>query len=145
MIVFSNTITPRLSYIVDFIGKEIGTTEYRLTDNEDDYKNSGNPKINYSPKRISPDELWLLPHTLLFEKNISQQNVECFEINNYKTFFKSEGDFPFDIFAASFYLLSRYEEYLPHTKDMYGRYAHENSFLLAGNVGSVVLHVGIGG
>ena len=26
-----------------------------------------------------------------------------------------------------FYLLSRYEEYLPHQKDMYGRYAHENS------------------
>ena len=34
---------------------------------------------------------------------------------------------PFDIFAASFYLISRYEEYLPHQKDMYGRYAHENS------------------
>ena len=30
-------------------------------------------------------------------------------------------------FAASFYLISRYEEYLPHEKDMYGRYAHENS------------------
>src|SRR4030095_3449158 len=40
---------------------------------------------------------------------------------------KTDGDYPFDIFAATFYLLSRYEEYLPHQKDMYGRYAHENS------------------
>ncbi|MEI2740554.1 MAG: polysaccharide deacetylase family protein [Chitinophagaceae bacterium] len=47
--------------------------------------------------------------------------------NDQKAFFKTGGDFPFDIFAASFYLLSRYEEYLPHQKDMYGRYAHENS------------------
>ncbi|MFN2440060.1 MAG: polysaccharide deacetylase family protein [Chitinophagaceae bacterium] len=29
--------------------------------------------------------------------------------------------------AAIFYLLSRYEEYLPHQKDMYGRYAHKNA------------------
>lgn len=29
---------------------------------------------------------------------------------------------PFDIFAATFYLLSRYEEYLPHVKDEYGRF-----------------------
>ena len=27
----------------------------------------------------------------------------------------------------SFFLLSRYEEYLPHSKDQYGLYAHENS------------------
>ena len=42
---------------------------------------------------------------------------------------------PFDIFAASFYLLSRYEEYLPHVKDDYGRFtasesiAYKNKFL----------------
>ena len=43
-------------------------------------------------------------------------------------FFRSQdSDFPFDIFAASFYLITRYEEYLPHRKDAYGRYAHENS------------------
>ena len=73
------------------------------------------------------DEIWIKPHTLLFEKNIAEQKIDCFEINSNKSFFKTEGDFPFDIFAASFYLLSRYEEYLPHQKDIYGRYAYENS------------------
>ena len=34
---------------------------------------------------------------------------------------------PFDIFAASFYLLSRYEEYLPHVKDEHGRFPVEES------------------
>ena len=29
--------------------------------------------------------------------------------------------------AATFYLISRYEEYLPHEKDNYGRYSHTNS------------------
>ncbi|MBS1654670.1 MAG: polysaccharide deacetylase family protein, partial [Bacteroidetes bacterium] len=51
----------------------------------------------------------------------------CFTIDNYRTFFKTDGDLGFDIFAATFYLLSRYEEYLPHQKDEYDRYAHKNS------------------
>ncbi len=127
MIIFSITITPRLQYIADFIRREIGVTELRLAANIDEYKNSGSQKINYSNEKIISDEFWICPHTLLFEKEIRQQNTECFEINNNKAFFKTEGDFPFDIFAASFYLLSRYEEYLLHQKDMYGRYAHENS------------------
>jgi hypothetical protein len=59
--------------------------------------------------------------------SIKEQNISCFGVNGHKAFFKVEGDFPFDIFAASFYLLSRYEEYLPYQKDEYGRYAHENS------------------
>ena len=35
--------------------------------------------------------------------------------------------FPFDIFAASFYLASRYEEYLPHKKDHYNRFDADQS------------------
>jgi hypothetical protein len=64
---------------------------------------------------------------LHFEDSIKEQNISCFEHNGFKEFFKTTGDYPFDIFAASFYLLVRYEEYLSHKKDMYGRYAHENS------------------
>lgn len=34
---------------------------------------------------------------------------------------------PFDIFAATFFLISRYEEYLPHREDIHGRFlAHES-------------------
>jgi len=33
----------------------------------------------------------------------------------------------FDLFSGIFHLLSRYEEYGPHIRDAYGRYAHTNS------------------
>jgi hypothetical protein len=36
---------------------------------------------------------------------------------------------PFDIFSAIFYIISRYEEYLPHSKDKHGRYPHSESIL----------------
>jgi len=128
VIIYAHTITPRLHYIVDFIGKETGGTDFfQLTDDAGIYKASGDFKINYSDVHICEDEFFLHPHLLLSETDIKPQQINCFGMNDYKAFFKTAGDFPFDIFAASFYLLSRYEEYLPHEKDMYGRYAHENS------------------
>ena len=127
MIVFSHTITPRLQYILDFIGKEtIGRPFQGINDIETFRQHTG-PKINYSKERIAESEFRIQNTELLFEKGCNEQTIECFEINGYKAFFKTEGDFPFDIFAASFYLMSRYEEYLPHKKDIYGRYAYENS------------------
>jgi hypothetical protein len=133
VIIFSKSITPRLNYIIDFISKEITTTEFSLTSDIDYYKNSQDQKLNYSSERISPDEFWLSPHTLLFEKEIKQQKIECFQLISTKAFFQTSGDYSFDIFASSFYLLSRYEEYLPHKKDEYGRYAHENSLAFKEN------------
>ena len=47
----------------------------------------------------------------------------------------SDSDLPFDIFAASFFLVSRYEEYLEFQPDEYGRFpassslAFKNGFL----------------
>jgi hypothetical protein len=127
LIIYANTITHRLTYIISFINSQLSEEEWSFTDNITEFADIKGPKINYSPQKISNQEFWLSPHSLLFEKNISIQDVDCFEVSGNNAFFKTSGDFPFDIFAASFYLLSRYEEYLPHKKDMYGRYAHENS------------------
>lgn len=131
--IFSQIITPRLQYITDFIGIEILGEKIILTTDKELFAKKANLKINYSNQRVSENEFWIKPHPLLFEKAILPQNIQCFEVNEHKAFFKIEGDFPFDIFAACFYLLSRYEEYLPHKKDMYDRYAHENSLAFKEN------------
>ena len=77
------------------------------------------------------DELHIPNIGLLFETGIKQHPIEINQIENFKIFFQSpskeNNEFPFDIFSATFYLLSRYEEYLPHEKDEYGRYSHLNS------------------
>ncbi len=127
MILFSNTVTHRLRYIADFIGNQIIGESISVTDNLADFVAYPGLKINYSNEQIAASDFTIQPHSLLFEKTIQPQTIACFETNGYKAFFKTSGDFPFDIFAASFYLLSRYEEYQPHQKDIYGRYAHENS------------------
>ena len=133
MLIYTKSDNTRFQYIADFSGKEIIGKPFELTTDRDYYLKYKNTKINYSAERIDANEFWIRPHSLLFENKISEQSIQCFEVNGQKAFFKTEGDFPFDIFAASFYLLTRYEEYIPHQKDIYGRYAHENSLAFREN------------
>jgi len=128
LIIYSPLITARLQYTFSFIFKELMGCVYELTTDEERFTRAEGVKINYSHLTHFAHAISIQPQGLLEQTGISIQPVECFEYNENKAFFKTaSGDFPFDIFAATFYLLSRYEEYLPHTKDSYGRYAHENS------------------
>jgi hypothetical protein len=127
MWLFSTHITPRLQYIVDFISKELFDEPIRITSDKEEFIRAGGPRINYSDKVIAETDLFLQPHPLLFQSGIAVQEIECFELNFHPAFFMTGGDFSFDVLAASFYLISRYEEYLPHATDEYGRYAHGGS------------------
>jgi hypothetical protein len=127
LLLYCHTITPRLQYIVEFFSKELFEEPIQLTTNPSAFKSASGLRLNYSETPITANEFFIKSTPLLFETGIEPQAISCFEKNNQKAFFPTQGDLHFDILAASFYLLSRYEEYLPHEKDMYGRYAHTNS------------------
>ncbi len=127
VLLFTNTITARLHYIAAFISDTFFSGQLELTDNFELYKETTGFKINYAAQRLTAAELHIQPTELLFEKNIVAQTIECFDWQGVKVFFRTGGDLSFDIFAATFYLLSRYEEYLPHIKDEFGRFSHINS------------------
>lgn len=127
MLLYCNTISPRLLYIVDFFNKELFEAPISITTESTVFEQFNGPKLNYSSQLFPGESLRIHPSGLLFESGIRPQSIRCFTVNGHAAFFATTGDFPFDIFAASFYLLSRYEEYLPHEQDEYGRYAHINS------------------
>ena len=127
VLVYSHSASPRLQYVIDFLSRYYGV-DFKLTFDEKKFVNApGECKINYGNHPLIEKEIFIHSHALLFETSIRQVKIECFKKNNYKAFFKTQGNMGFDLFAAIFYLLTRYEEYLPHQKDMYGRFAHENS------------------
>jgi hypothetical protein len=109
--------------------------EYIITSDKFFPKKADQYFFNYSNESISHADFFINPHGLLSENKIQAQDIDFFSFHSFSdkneslsAFFSSSGsDFPFDLFAAAFYLLSRYEEYLPHKKDEYGRFAHENS------------------
>lgn len=126
MLVYTEHITPRIAYILQYFNEQL-LIDAQLTDDVELYRSSTEAKINYSAERIDADELLIHPAGLLHQSAISKQAVECFDWNGVKAFFKTDDDLGFDVFSAVFYLLTRYEEYTEHEPDEYGRYAHWNS------------------
>jgi len=127
-IIYSTVTTPRLQYILSTLLPAMGVNHFLVTTNLAAFRQSVAHKINYSPQPVDANEFWIAPSNLLFQKNMKPQTIECFKWEGLPVFFKTTSPhIPFDILAASFYLVSRYEEYLPHTYDEYGRYAHTNS------------------
>lgn len=127
LLVYSASNGPRLQYIVNFFSQELFDSPITVTTSEREYVKFKGPKLNYSLQDICADEFVIYPVPLLFETGIREQKISCFDYSYSKAFFETGGDIPFDIFAATFYLISRYEEYLPHDKDQYGRFSYTSS------------------
>ena len=56
MIVFSHTSTPRLRYILDFIGKQTIGRPFQGVNDIETFRQHTGPKINYSKERIADSE-----------------------------------------------------------------------------------------
>ena len=131
--IYSEHTSPRLEYICNVLFKEQLGIDFKITKNDSELKD--NFTINYSNQRLTINAFQIIPHGLLFENNIQEQEIDVFRFKSFIkenkkeiAFFKNPlSDFPFDIFSAAFYLLSRYEEYLPYEKDSYGRFSHKQS------------------
>lgn len=116
---------------VRILGVEISFT----TKVEDFIKHTG-PKITYTKQPLQ-NEFFVRSNDLLFEQGINDIQINIADWDGVPCFFSSgeRSNIPFDIFSASFYLLSRYEEYLPHVKDIHGRFppkesiAYQNGFM----------------
>jgi len=132
--IYSTEDVPRLRYIAGIIlGDILGLSWEVITDKR---KLGKHPVINYSSENIT-GSFKISPDSLLFETGIAPREIIVNEWKGLPVFFQtsSDSDFPFDIFSASFFLVSRYEEYLEFQPDEYGRFkassslAFKNGFL----------------
>ncbi|PSK94161.1 polysaccharide deacetylase family protein [Taibaiella chishuiensis] len=124
LLIYSGFDTPRLRYVLDWICHDQLQTGYRLTGDAVEWRQYSGPKLSYSGEQPEPGALRIKPVALLQEDGIKVQQLN---INRWKhstiLFYNQPGaPVPFDLFAAVFYLLSRYEEYLPYQPDRHGRY-----------------------
>jgi len=132
--IYSHEDVPRLRYIAGILlGDILGLPWELVTDKR---KLGKHPVINYSEDKVN-GAYRIIPDSLLFEKGISSREISVTDWKGLPVFFQTAAgsDIPFDIFAASFYLLSRYEEYADNDADEHGRYkassslAYKNGFL----------------
>ena len=126
--IYTHKTTPRLKYIFNLIFKDCLGLSFTITNSMDDFKSFEGQKLSYTNQEVESD-FHIAGCTLLFESGIKEQTIQFQNHEVFlKYFFKTyHSVLPFDMFAASFYLVSRYEEYLPFIPDAFNRFEAENS------------------
>jgi hypothetical protein len=136
ILIYTKSSTPRLKYTFDLIISDLLGMSYKLVHEREEFISYQGPKFSYCDHALG-EEPFFYAARLLFERGIEDQQIAVFEWNGLKAFFATHPKhlMPFDPFAASFYLVSRYEEYLPHLRDIHDRYdttesiAYQKNFL----------------
>ena len=133
LIIYIPKNSERCQYILELIFKQELGIEYRIVTDQKLFSMHREEKINYSNSRL-PDSFFVNAGPLLFEKEISQQNIIITQKDQVKVLFTNEHcDLGFDIFSSVFYMVSRYEEYLPFTPDNHGRFKATDSLAFKHN------------
>ncbi len=137
VLIYTNKVTPRIRYVFKHIFTRVFGLSIDFTTEIEVFVAYDGPKFSYTLKQLG-NELHFSRVELLFEQGINNTDMKVEDWKGVPCFFnlKSEASaLPYDVFAATFYLLSRYEEYLPHVKDALGRFpsseslAGQNNFL----------------
>jgi hypothetical protein len=102
LLIYSPISSTRLDYIcATLFNKAVSITSDKTL-----YLTCTYAKINYSEELLSDDDVRIIPAGLLFQNNIQDQQIQCFEWNGLTRFYETEsGDLPFDLFSAAFYLI----------------------------------------
>lgn len=133
MLILVSKITNRLYYIFELLFKEELGINFKFTTDEKKYLSYEGPKFHYSRTHLTDNPgLFQQSVSLLFERDIAEQNIKICNYKDSKAIYQVYNEksiFPFDVFAASFYIISRYEEYLPHVRDQYNRFQPQESIL----------------
>lgn len=134
LLIYLPQISPRHQYIFDTIFASEFGIEYQTTTDRHLFESYTEEKINYSDNRFQ-DEVFIKASSLLMEDGVKEIELQVAEKNGIKILFPNNNlcDVGFDIFSAAFYMLSRYEEYLPFAPDKYGRYKAENCLAYKNN------------
>ena len=128
LVIFTENRTERFKFSVDFFCKDFFDTEYTLTNDIDEYKNSVGVKINYSNKDLPG---WhIKPSSDIWSETIIDDYKPEYSINgDLLVLYPQDTKIGFDLFAMIFWCLSRYEEYQTFDSDKHERFLAKNQII----------------
>lgn len=136
ILIYVPKITPRINYTFRQVCKRILGFNINFTTKIETFIGYKGVKFSYAKQRLG-NEVFIQSHGLLEDQGINDVEVSVAKWEGQPYFFKTsqQSDIPYDIFSASFYLMTRYEEYLPHVKNSKGDFpateslAYQHQFL----------------
>jgi hypothetical protein len=130
ILIYSDVITPRLTYISRLIFRDILGIESGITCDANAFHAFSQAKLNYSSRRFA-DEPFILASSLLFSTGMGIPEIVAVESDGVTGFFPTSEDslMPFDPLASAFLMVSRIEEYPRGKRDQHGRFMAASSIL----------------
>ncbi len=129
IVVYSAGNSNRLKYALDWLLKERLQLSYIIVQDE---KETSDLPFFISYGKALPNSFSIPDSGLLWQNGIQKCDPKTGSWQDIPTIFSidnNEYTLPFDLVSAIFYLLSRYEEYIPFTPDKHGRYPATSSIL----------------
>lgn len=124
LLIYAPTLSARLRYTAKVVFTSCIQASYTLTDSEAEFNAHSGPKLSYSKQAIGNNP-FIWAEGLMDEKTLREQKpAQGPDTDGLPTLFATNAPaiLPFDVFSAIFYLISRYEEYLPHERDQHDRF-----------------------
>ncbi len=126
LLIFVPKLTNRAGYTINVVMRDLLQTDFAITTDPRAFANHAGPRLCYAYNPLEDcDAPFVKAAKLLFETSIEEQDCHPFTYAGTTVLFPVYGRgsaLPFDPFAATFFMLSRYEEYLPHRTDIHGRF-----------------------
>ena len=134
IMVYTHRVTTRLRYVFTHFFETYTDYQVVFTDVLETFIAHNGPKLSYTKQALG-NEFFVQSHGILFDQGLKDYELQLEMWEGTPVFFpcSENSAVPFDVFAATFYMLSRYEEYMPHIKDSMGRFATQNTLLFQSN------------
>lgn len=131
MLVLVPKVTGRVMYAMELLLGQLLGLEFDCTVDAEQFNAYEGPKMQYGSQRQG-ETPFVKAVDLLFERHIHEQSFRTVDFEGTVAPYAVYGQgnlLPFDVFAASFFLVSRYEEYLSQVRDQYGRFRAESTWM----------------
>ncbi len=130
MLIYSPIANERLRYVLDYVLVQQLGLRYSITNDWVLYNNTTTPKLAYvSTQDVDELSIHIQSTSIILNNGIVPIVIETVLYKGVPCpFATNKGSMPFDVFAAIFYLITRYEEYLPYTPNQYGQYPATASY-----------------
>ena len=130
LLLYTDIKSSRVDYTFQTVFTTLLGIEFDVTNDVSEFKNYNGPRLSYANSRIDK-EFFIQRCELLKEGPVVPTKVIVSVSGEQIYLFPTGGgsDLNYDIFAAIFYMLARYEEYLPFEPDDHGRF--ESRYCLA--------------
>ncbi len=128
LLIYMDEPSPRAKYVIEHVLHQVLGWDLMMVDDAETFRSSVGPKLFYGRSDPGAGVFHIPSSGWLNNTGIEPFEPELVMDGELPVIFRDQNGF--DLFAAVFHLISRYEEYLDHEKDQHARMRSRDHFMV---------------